>query len=200
MVIEMKIIGIIVEYNPLHNGHLYHFNKIKEENPDSKVIAVMSSSFTMRGDLSIFDKFTKTNHALKLGIDIVIELPFVYTVERADIFAQNAVKILNLMNVNEIWIGSEENNTSIYEKYYNKKIQIDNKDNYNTSYKEKYNLQLNSNDILGYSYFKAIKDNNYNIELKTIKRIDSSYLDLNPKSDNIASALAIRSNLELLNE
>ena len=169
MVIEMKIIGIIVEYNPLHNGHLYHFNKIKEENPDSKVIAVMSSSFTMRGDLSIFDKFTKTNHALKLGIDIVIELPFVYTVERADIFAQNAVKILNLMNVNEIWIGSEENNTSIYEKYYNEKIQIDNKDN-------------------------------YNIELKTIKRIDSSYLDLNPKSDNIASALAIRINLELLNE
>ena len=104
----MKKIGIIAEYNPLHNGHLYHFEEIKRlANPDL-IITIISSSFTMRGDLSIYDKFTKANQVLMLGSDIVLELPFMYTLERADIFANNTVDFLNLANVDEIWIGSEE--------------------------------------------------------------------------------------------
>ena len=94
----MEKIGIIVEYNPLHNGHLLHFNKIKQKYPNSFIVSVMSSSITSRGDISIIDKFKKTYQALKMGIDLVIELPFVYACERADIFANNAVKILTTNN------------------------------------------------------------------------------------------------------
>ena len=191
----MKIVGIICEYNPLHNGHLYHFNKIKEESKADIVICVMSSSFSSRGDLSIFDKFTKTKQALNLGIDLVVELPLIYTIQRADIFADNAVKILNNLNVSEIWIGSEANDISIYEKYYNNN-EINNKDDYYTSYKDKANMDLLSNDILGFSYYKSIRDNKFNIELKTIKRIENNYLDKNLNNSSIQSALSIRNNIE----
>lgn len=191
----MKIVGIICEYNPLHNGHLYHFNKIKEESKADIVICVMSSSFSSRGDLSIFDKFTKTKQALNLGIDLVVELPLIYTIQRADIFANNAVKILNNLNVSEIWIGSEANDISVYEKYYNNN-EINNKDDYYTSYKDKANMDLLSNDILGFSYYKSIRDNKFNIELKTIKRIENNYLDKNLNNSSIQSALSIRNNIE----
>ena len=193
----MKIVGIICEYNPLHNGHVYHFNKVKEESKADLVICVMSSSFSSRGDLSIFDKFTKTKQALNMGIDLIVELPLIYTIERADIFADNAVKILNNLNVSEIWIGSESNDISVYEKYYNNKV-IDNKDDYSTSYKDKANMDLLSNDILGFSYYKSIKDNKFDIELKTIKRIENNYLDNNLNSSNIQSALSIRANIDEL--
>ncbi|MCR5647827.1 MAG: nucleotidyltransferase family protein, partial [Acholeplasmatales bacterium] len=170
----MKVVGLIVEYNPLHNGHIHHINEVKTKSNADIVIAVMSSTFTMRGDLSLFDKFTKTRQALDANIDLVVELPLVYSIERADIFADNAVKILNLLNVNEIWIGSESNDPTIYQKYYDNKIELDNKDDYYNSYKNKSNIDLLPNDLLGYFYFKSIKDNNFNIELKTIKRINSN--------------------------
>ena len=191
----MKIVGIICEYNPLHNGHIYHFNKIKQESKADLIICVMSSSFSSRGDLSLFDKFTKTKQALALGIDLIIELPLIYTIERADIFGDYSVKLLNKLNVNEIWIGSETNDISLYEKYYNENKNIDNKDDYHTSYKSKSNIDLLSNDILGYSYYKSIMDNNFNIKLKTIKRVNNNYLDNNINSSNIQSALTIRKNL-----
>ena len=195
----MKKVGIICEYNPLHNGHVYHFNKIKELSKADIIIAIISTSFSSRGDLSIFDKFTKTRQALTMGVDLVIELPIIYTIQRADIFASNSVKILNLLKVDEIWIGSESNDISLYEKYYNNEI-IDNKSDYHTSYKDKSNIELLSNDILGYSYYKAIKDNNFNIKLNTIKRIDNNYLDKNINDTSIQSALSIRNNLELLDK
>lgn len=194
----MKKVGLIVEYNPLHNGHIHHINEIKKNSNADILIAVMSSSFTMRGDLSIFDKYTKTKQALDSNLDLIIELPLVYAIERADIFALNAIKILNLFNVDEIWIGSENNNIDIYKSYYEESKLIDNKNDYNTSYKIKSNIDLKSNDILGYSYYKAIKDNNFNIELKTIKRIESNYLDIKPISNNITSALSIRNDLSLI--
>lgn len=196
---KMKKIGIICEYNPLHNGHVYHFNKIKSESKADIIICVMSSSFSSRGDLSLFDKFTKTKQALNLGIDLIVELPLIYTLQRADIFADNAVKILNLLKVDEIWIGSETNDLSLYEKYYNNDI-IDNKSDYSTSYKDKSNIDLLSNDILGYSYFKSIKNNNFNIKLNTIKRITNNYLDKNLNTSNIQSALSIRTNIDSIDK
>ena len=193
----MKKIGIICEYNPLHNGHVYHFNKIKDESNADIVICVMSSSFSSRGDLSIFDKFTKTKQALNLGVDLVIELPLIYTIQRADIFAYYSVKLLNNLNVDEIWIGSETNDINVYEEYYQDNKEIDNKTDYYTSYKLKSNIDLLSNDILGYSYYKAIKDNNFNIKLNTIKRIDNNYLDEKINNNSfIQSALSIRNNIK----
>ena len=119
MVINLKIVGTIVEYNPLHNGHAYAISKIKSETKADVIIAVMSGDFTMRGELSLFNKFEKTHQSLNIGIDLVIELPFTYTVQNSDLFSEYAVKLLNLAKVDEIWIGSESNNSILYEKYYN---------------------------------------------------------------------------------
>lgn len=202
----MKIVGVIVEYNPLHNGHVHHINKIKELANADLIIAVLSGSFTMRGDLSLFDKFTKAQQALQNNIDVIIELPATLCIQKADIFANNAVMLLNLLNVNEIWIGSEQNDTSIYEQCYkelkDKDEYIKNKLKEGLSYKEITNnlFPLLSNDLLGYSYYKAIKENNLNIELKTIQRINSNYLDKTPTSSNITSALSIRNDLTILKD
>lgn len=81
----MNVVGIICEYNPFHNGHKYHLEKIKEIFPDSIIILVMSGNFTERGIPSIIDKWNKTEIALEMGIDLVVELPFAFATQSADI-------------------------------------------------------------------------------------------------------------------
>ena len=71
----MKTIGLVAEYNPFHNGHLYQINKIKELYPDSTIIVVMSPTITQRGELSLINKWNKTKICLDNNIDIVVELP-----------------------------------------------------------------------------------------------------------------------------
>ena len=87
----MESIGIIAEYNPFHNGHLYQIKKIKEKYPDSYLILVMSGNFTERGTPSLIDKWKKTEIALKAGLDLVIELPFP--------FLYNIIKLNCLFNI-----------------------------------------------------------------------------------------------------
>src|SRR5574344_1132781 len=106
-------IGIICEYSPFHNGHKYHIDKIKELYPNASIILVMSSSFLQRGEVSILDKWAKTDIALSNGIDIVIELPFIFSSQGADIFAKGAIEILNNMNIDKIVFGSEINDIEI---------------------------------------------------------------------------------------
>ena len=88
----MTTIGIICEYNPFHNGHIYHIKKIKEMYKDSIIILVMSGNFTQRGDISLINKWDKTKIALENNIDLVIELPFVFATQGADIFAKAQYK------------------------------------------------------------------------------------------------------------
>ncbi len=201
----VKIVGLIVEYNPLHTGHVYHFNKVKELSNADLIIAVMSSSFTMRGEVSVFNKFIKTKQALQMGVDIIIELPFVYTVNNANFFADYSVKLLSYIGVNEIWIGSENNDNSLYKKYYD----VLRSEKYNTlikdylkqglSYKTASNNsfiecnlnELSSNDTLGLSYYESICNNNLNISLYTIKREGNNYLD-DTLTNTYSSAKAIR--------
>ena len=106
----MHVIGIIAEYNPFHNGHLYHINKIKELYPDSLLVLVTSGYFTQRGHISVLDKETKTRIALDNNIDIVLELPVIYSTQSSDIFAYNSIKLLNELKVDKIIFGSESNN------------------------------------------------------------------------------------------
>lgn len=201
----MKIVGTIVEYNPIHNGHLYAINQIKKESNADLIIAVMSGNITMRGDLSIFNKFTKTKQSLIAGIDLIIELPFCYTVHNSDLFAYHTIHLLNLAKVDEIWIGSESNNPNLFIEAFNEFEKIENQKkikklmNEGYSYKAATNeiYSLPSNDLLGYSYFKAIQKINPNIILKTIKRLGSNYYDNEPKE--FASAYAIRNNKNLAN-
>ena len=76
------VVGIVCEYNPFHLGHKYQIDKIKEKYPDSTIVIVVSSCFTQRGELSIMNKWDKTKVALENGVDLVVELPFVYASPR----------------------------------------------------------------------------------------------------------------------
>ena len=90
-----KVLGIIAEYNPFHNGHLYHIKKSIEETGADFVICVMSGNFVQRGNTSIIDKWTKAKMALANGVDLVIELPTIYSVASAEGFSLGAIKLLN---------------------------------------------------------------------------------------------------------
>ena len=112
----MHVIGIICEYNPFHNGHLYHLKKIKEIFPDSLVILVLNGYFLERGEISIISKENKTKIALQSGIDLVIELPFVYGTQSADIFANISITILEKLHCEYVVFGSEINDINTLEK------------------------------------------------------------------------------------
>ena len=84
----MDIIGVITEYNPFHNGHIYHINKIKELYPNSIIILALNGYFLERGEISIMTKEEKTKMALDYGINLVVEIPFIYGSNSADTFAE----------------------------------------------------------------------------------------------------------------
>ena len=202
----METIGIICEYNPFHNGHLYHINKIKELYPDSLIILVLNGYFLERGEISILSKEAKTKIALANNIDIVLELPVIYGTQSADTFAKYSLKILNNFNVNKIIFGSESNNIDLIKEIANKqlnkdfdekiKIYLDKGINYPTALAKALNINFDftPNDLLGISYVKAIIKNNYNIEPICIKRT-SDYHD-KISNDYIVSATNIREKIK----
>ena len=96
----MKICGIIVEYNPFHNGqHRYHAEMAREQTGADIVIAVMSGNFLQRGEPAIIDKWSRATAALQNGVDLVIELPIEWSVQSADYFAKGAVRLLQMLGV-----------------------------------------------------------------------------------------------------
>ena len=94
-----RVLGIIAECNPFHNGHLYHISKSKQETGAQYVVAVISGNFVQRGNTSIVNKWIKARMALLNGVDLVIELPTVYSISSAENFAEGAIKILNSLGV-----------------------------------------------------------------------------------------------------
>ena len=105
-----KVLGLILELNPYHNGHRYFIDEaIKKINPDV-TIAIISSSFMMRGDPMVIDKFSRTKILLNDNIDLVVELPFISGVNNSNYFCEIAVKILNEFKVTDICFGSESDN------------------------------------------------------------------------------------------
>lgn len=203
----MNIIGIIAEYNPIHLGHIYQLEKVKEQFPDSIIILITNSTFTQRGEISILNKWDKTKLCLDNNIDIVVELPFPFATQSADIFAKGALKILNYLKIDTLVFGSESNNVSNLEKIVDTQL---NNPNYNIQVKNYLKTGINyptamskalidilgyttskPNDLLGISYIKEIKANNYPITPFTIKRIG----DYHEKEVNspIISASLIRS-------
>lgn len=201
----MKAVGVVVEYNPFHNGHLYHLNYVKEKYSDHIVIAIMSGNFVQRGEVSILSKWDKTKIALEYGVDIVLDLPFVYANESADFFALNSLKILNHFKVSKIVFGSESGQKDLYYKYAN--IQLYN-DSYNdlvrtflkqgNNYPTACSNALKSitdeevnlpNDILGLAYTKAIIAHNMEIDIDVVLRTNNYHgLEI----EEISSATSIR--------
>lgn len=202
----MNGIGIICEYNPFHNGHIYHINKVKEMFPNRPIILVMSGNFTQRGDVSIIDKWAKTEIALNY-VDIVIELPFVFACAAADIFAYGSINILKNMGVSHIVFGTEnlkESDLIEIAKVQKKKEfdilvkkYLDEGINYPTSLSKAVydlcNFKVESpNDLLGLSYVKELVDSD--IKPVTIKRTNDFHSkDLD---GTISSASSIREALK----
>ena len=108
---KQNVLGIIAEYNPFHNGHLYHLTESKRKCNAKYAVAIISGNFTQRGDASIVNKFEKAKMAIENGIDMVIELPTLYSISSAENFANGAIKILNELNIiTHISFGSESGN------------------------------------------------------------------------------------------
>ena len=195
----MKSVGIICEYNPFHYGHLYHINKVKEMFPGYVIIAVINGNFTQRGDVSIIDKWEKTKVALNY-VDLVIELPFVFGTQSADIFTKGSSDILKALKVDAFVFGSESNDIDKLKRI----VQIQESNEYNIKTKnymkqgfnyptslslalKDFNIVLedNPNDLLGIGYIRNLEG----VNTLSIKRTNDYHsLELN----KIASATGIR--------
>lgn len=202
----MKIIGLIAEYNPLHLGHIYQIQKIKELYPKSIIILITNSTFTQRGEVSIINKWDKTKVSLNNNIDLIVELPFAYATQSADIFAKGALEILNNLKIDTLVFGSESNNiekltnivdTQLNNPNYNKLVKkyLDTGINYPTAMSKTLKDILGytitePNDLLGISYIKEIKRNNYKITPVSIKRTNNYHSNI--VESNIINASLLR--------
>lgn len=204
-----KAVGVVVEYNPFHNGHKYHCLKARQHG--DLVIAVMSGDYVQRGEPALINRWERAELALKNGVDIVVELPIFYSTQSAEIFSRGAVGLLNLMGVEKIVFGSESGDIQslkeradleeLDEFKEELKKQLKEGHSYPTAYsntlkKLKQGLELNSNDILGVEYIKALKFWKSDIEPVAIKREKSGYYSEGIE-DGISSATGIRKKLEL---
>ncbi|MDD4705626.1 MAG: nucleotidyltransferase [Bacilli bacterium] len=201
----MDIVGIICEYNPFHNGHAYHIKKIKDMYPNSLIILVLNGYFMQRGEVSILTKEDKIKIALENNIDIVVEHPFKYSSNSADIFAESAIKILNYLGCQKVIFGSESNDINLITKIAKVQLKNDFKFklienlktgiNYPTALNKSIGINLNSpNDLLGISYIKAIIKNKFNIIPFTIKRTNNFHDTLS--TNKIISANNIRDKIK----
>jgi len=214
----MSVLGLIVEYNPFHNGHLYHLQKAKELTNPEVTVAVMSGDFVQRGEPAIIDKYARTEMALNAGIDLVVQLPLVYSVQDAGGFALGSIWILSLLGVNEVVFGSESDNLQFLynlarivveepELYLNR-LKVHLKSGVSFPNARKYALRdyltMNwegevpnieeagsSNNILGLEYLVAIKRLGSKIRAHSIKRLGADYNDPEFKG-SFSSATAIR--------
>ena len=210
-----KVLGIVAEYNPFHNGHLFHLEESKKITGATYTIAVMSGNFTQRGSTSLIDKWSKAKSAIENGIDLVIELPVLYSISSAENFAEGAIKILNSLGVVDyISFGAETSNIDILEKVADilyrepkefKAILSHELEKGNSFPKARENALLmylndiktysnilsSPNNILGIEYLKALKKYKSSIIPICIHRYEAEYNDIS-YTGNIASSTAIR--------
>ena len=210
----MLKIGIIAEYNPFHNGHLYQIRKIKEIfGEDVLIVVVISGDFVQRGEISLLDKWEKTHVSLGCGVDLVVELPLYYSIQNAEIFSRMATKILDYLGIDIQVFGAEEENIEVLQKVLELQKRQDYKDklmeymkkgnSYSTSQRlalKEYNLDgiVKSNNILALEYMREIENSNLKIKPYIIKREISEYNEENVSEnrEEFASASFLRNELE----
>lgn len=208
-----KCVGITAEYNPFHNGHLYHLEQSKLATGAQISVAAMSGNFVQRGHMAICSKWERAEAAVKCGIDLVVEIPTVFACNSAPVFASAAVEILENLGADWISFGSESGNIeelkeisramnekeTLIEKLVREKVKE------GLSYPrarrdavalilgdEKADLLDLPNNILAIEYLKRIQ----NAKPVTVKRQGPGYNELEPCED-IASASAIRSMVKI---
>ncbi|SEH70935.1 Predicted nucleotidyltransferase [Halobacillus karajensis] len=211
----MKSCGVVVEYNPFHNGHLYHLEQSKKHAEADCMIAIMSGNFLQRGEPAIIDKWHRTEAALHGGADLVIELPFLYAVQHSDFFSQGAVQTLAEMGVDSICFGSENgriesfleafDHMNKHQEEFNATVRMYLNEGY--AYPEASRLGYEAisfpsgsidltqpNNILGYSYVKQLLTYAPEVEPLTVLRKNNHYHD-EEMSGQISSATSIRKEL-----
>lgn len=215
----MRVLGLIVEYNPFHNGHLYHLEQAKSLCNADFVVCVMSGNFIQRGEPAIVNKWARAKMALQCGVDLVIELPVTYAMSSAEFFAYGAVRILNDIGlVDYLCFGSEAADIDTFNIIAD--ILINEPESYKyilkqelhkgksfpasrevalKSYLAETGNNINdfeavigsSNNILGIEYIKALKRLNSKITPLSIKRINNDYTS-EKITGRISSATSIR--------
>ena len=205
----MNKVGVIAEYNPFHNGHIYHLNKIKKMFPGSYYILILIGNFTQRGEISIINKWDKTRIALDYGYDLVAELPYIFSTQSANYYAKGAIEMLDKLDCDYLVFGSESNDIKMFEELANA---TSNNEKYEQLIKE-YTSKGNSypvscslalknftgklinkpNDILALEYIRNIKLLNSKIKPISIKRTNSYHEKEITKK--ITSATSIRKNI-----
>lgn len=213
---KMKAVGIVVEYNPFHNGHAYHLKQSRLISNADIVIAVMSGQFLQRGEPALLPKWQRAKMALSAGVDIVIELPYQFATQKADTFAFGAVSLLSQIGASVLCFGSESGEIEHF--YHTLQFLKNNQEKYEEKIKAKMAqgmsypsatssafLELDPNEkiidlskpnnILGFQYVKAINDIGINMRALTIPRTKAGYHDERFSSETIASATSIRKSL-----
>ncbi|PID82791.1 MAG: hypothetical protein CSB15_01705 [Clostridiales bacterium] len=205
---KFNTIGIVAEFNPFHNGHKYIVETLKHKNPNSVVVAVMSGHFMQRGLPAIVDKWSRAEMAIAGGVDLVVELPAVFSLQSADVFAAASMKIMNDLQVDKVGFGIEHSsfevlekiaNTMLFSKEYKDflKLNLSMGNSFPNSSKkalEKLNQDfgvVKSNDTLAIAYIKQKIQNSYSFNFESISRIGEDYNSLSSKND-IVSASYIR--------
>lgn len=210
----MQATGIVAEYNPFHNGHQYHINQTHAIQPTDGTIAVMSGNFTQRGEAAVFDKWTRTEMALRSGIDLVLELPTAFSVRSAGYFAAGAVQTLAATGVvRYLSCGVESQQATELEQlaaflsnesaeYRTVLQQILQEGLSYPAARQKALAQLNiagadqlehPNNILALHYLQTIQQNHLDLTPIFVSRKGSYHSDALPSSiQNFASASAVR--------
>lgn len=211
----MKACGIVAEYNPFHKGHAYQIEELRANSDADVVIVVMSGNFLQRGEPAILDKWTRTQMALAGGVDLVVELPVLWSVQPADYFAKGALEILNALNIDYLSFGTEDGHRSDFLEAASFMLENEKEiasellqnDTMNLPYAKKMEnivLKMNPkfpldlqapNSQLGLSYQKEIIKNGWKDQIKVVpvKRKGSAYREESIASQTvIASATALR--------
>ena len=209
----MKVVGVIVEYNPFHHGHAYHIKKAKEITGADVVIAAMSGEFFTKRRTRSRLKMDKDRNGFIGGLILFLNLPYTFAVQKADTFANGAVSLLGAAGCDTICFGSESGNIDDF--YHTYHFLNKNKALYNegiqkflelgNSYPKSLSLAFQElspsdnlldltkpNNILGFQYVRAAQRNNNKINMLTIERKNAQYHDDHFASPTIASATSIR--------
>lgn len=209
----MKAVGVVVEYNPFHNGHLYHLQQAQEQTGADISIAAMSGNFLQRGEPALVSKWARTQMALEAGVDLVFELPYRFATQHAETFAEGAVSILSAAGCDTLCFGSESGDLDAFTKtitfleendeVFQEKIKFYTGEGY--SYPKSIALSFRSlapsenfidisrpNNILGLHYIQANIRQKSSMKAETITRKNAGYHDEHFASATIASATSIR--------
>ena len=215
----MKTYGIICEYNPFHNGHIYQIEEARK-NGATHIVAIMSGNYVQRGDVAMIDKFARARVAVNNGVDLVVEMPVVYALSSANFFARAGVMMLGALGcVDGISFGSECGDIELLKNAAMASLNMSTKENLEEKVKPLLEQGMpfpaamqqaialdqgpmiagvfdSPNNTLAVEYLKAIKMLNLEFELHTVKRKGAAHDSLTPSEDGFASGTLLRQMIE----